>query len=184
MQLFEDSSVSPSLSQRSHNPASPSEFAMSSYTIAQLEVALQGMDHKIQDALVHGTIFETIEQNANGLVWQHVQNSKDIYLPCLLCIAIQRRIFAMSKSSQSDVKKVFDRYGFVTNIIVSAAQFKTKPDWQVRRAEFLKEQRAARNTWEKRVSQRANKEAKAGQEVRQFNQRSTYSCSICSLFTR
>ena len=110
VRLFEDSSVSPSLSQRSHNPASPSEFAMSSYTIAQLEVALQGMDRKIQDALAHGTIFETIEQNTNGLVRQHVQNSKDIYLPCLLCIAIQRRIFAMSKSSQPDVKKVFDCY--------------------------------------------------------------------------
>ena len=122
---------------------------MSSYTIAQLKVALQGMDHKIQDALTHSTIFEMIEQNTNSLVWQHVQNSKDIYLPCLLCIAIQHCIFAMLKSSQPNVKKVFDHYGFVMNIIVSATQFKTKPDWQVRRAKFLKEQCATRNTWEK-----------------------------------
>ena len=101
---------------------------MFSYTIAQLKVALQEMDHKIQDALAHGTIFEMIEQNTNSLIWQHVQNSKDNYLCCLLYIAIQCCIFAMLKSSQPDVKKVFDHYSFVTKIIVSTAQFKMKPD--------------------------------------------------------
>ena len=142
---------------------------MSTYTVAQLEVALQAMDRKVQDALADGTILEMIKQNSNNLVWPHVQNFEDIDLLFLLFIALQRRIFAMSKTSQSDIKKIFNRYSFVTKIVVSATQFKENPDWQVKSAEFLKEQRAARDAWEKRAARKTGKQSTQGQEVRQFN---------------